>query len=86
MSQHTDQVYVSDMLGACAKVERYVRGLDWHREAGRDEAGARRPAVVRRLLADRRGSYQGEACGPSDGLVLLRVLPGPGQLGRRNAV
>ena len=29
MSQHTDQVYVSDMLGACAKVERYVRNLDW---------------------------------------------------------
>lgn len=29
MSQHTDEVYVNDMLGACAKVERYIRGLDW---------------------------------------------------------
>lgn len=66
MSQHTDQVYVSDMLGACAKVERYVRGLDWQAfkndELTQDavirqleiigEAGARVSAGFQSLAAD----------------------------------
>ena len=46
MSQHTDEVYVSDMLRACVKVERYVRGLDWQ-AFQRDELT--QDAVIRQL-------------------------------------
>lgn len=46
MSQHTDEVYVTDMLGACAKVERYIRRLDWQ-AFQRDELS--QDAVIRQL-------------------------------------
>lgn len=46
MSQHTDEVYVSDMRDACAKVERYTKGFDWQAFEGNELT---QDAVIRQL-------------------------------------